>query len=566
MKNFLKDDQGAFLVFGVLAFVPLILMVGLTVDGCNFARAQRRVQQCVDTAAHAGIVRYAATSDTSKSQNLATQVFSVNATNIVGVGAPSTSMDTSANTLTVTASVTVPTYIMQLGGASSKTFTVSGTAQLQGNGRAEVAVIIDSSQNNVYWYPYFTPMITGLKNFINSLNGNVLVSFTPIHTSIQLDNTKLNLSNFLSKLSPTATEVLATSVYYPLNTNNVSVFLAPPSAYAFYTDNTTFPVKQSSSSSGAGLTWTSGGTWGGICLLNKCYPNYSYKMKPIAPILPLTQNKTLSTNYLTSLATWATTWTSVSDGLLSSLITWGWRTIDPSWSNTLATNSTSSGTSYFYGSYPKNYGSIAKYAILMVHDQNYWDAVTYDYDTSYIAYGYIPYYSSTACSSGNCSWIMSMYGMIPDTTSTTNFYSASCENFYYKSVDQFLGLGTSYINTAITQANNKSSQTYMNDAVAIINSQKFLTICQNMRNAGITLYVISAASNATNYGKVAVTTSDNAAYFSQCTGSSKQVYTGITTASAMTSTLQTIASAINTAAGTTSSSGVSTTVLSLITG
>lgn len=567
IRKFIQNEQGIYLAFGSLCLVPLVLMIGLVIDGVNFTRYQRAVQVALDAAVAAGAAVYQSTSNSSQAQTMAANVFKANTANVSGAGSATVTVNTTTSSITATTSVVVPTYIMKLGGVTNATFNLSATAQSQGGtGGAEVAVVIDSSQNNLVWYPNMADMVTGLQNFVSTLQNNILVSITPIHTSVKLDSSKLNMTNFYALLSPSATDETAMSVYYPLNTNNTSKGTEPASVYAFYTDPTTFPVRLNANYSNLRLIWSWGRTYWGVCNGIYCYPFYSYGMKSIQAALPLTSNKTYLSTYLSALGGWPSIWTAATDGLFSSLIVWGWRSIDPGWTNILASNGIGS-TTYNYGTYPKAYGSIPKYIILMVHDQNYWDAVQFlNGSSGASSSGYITYTGSTSCSTGSCTWLVTMYGSVPSNSSTWSFYTSACENYYYKTVDQFLGLGSSYVNAANTRASWANSTTYMNNCLYAINSSKFLNICQNIRNAGITIYIISAASSVNNYGCNAVTNSNNAAYFAQCTGSSSRVYAGISGASAFTSTLNTIATAINTAAGTGGGGGgTSTTVISALT-
>lgn len=559
----LKQDDGAIMVLSALVLVPLLLMAGLVIDGLMIANTNQRLQNAADAGANAGAMNFSLTTNATSAQTFASQIFSVNTTGVTGAGTPSIVVDAAAKTVAVSVSATVPTYLMKLGGVANTTTSAASTSQVQSspNG-AEVSIVIDSSQNSTYWYGNILSTFTGcLQTFIDNLSADALVSIVPITTEIKLDSTKMNWSNFYTLLSPTNNEESPDSVYVPINTTNNSPWASAPSnAIDYFINHDSFPTKKTANKVGS-TSWTSYrwswrncGGWGGTCSGSNCYPYYSYTMQDIQSILPLTKNKTLIKNYLTTLGGCGSTWTNYSDGLWSSLITWGWRTIAPTWSNILASNSDADTTVYSYGTYPKSYGSSnPKYVILMVHDQNYIDSIYFLWDAPSISYGYTIYYSKNACKSGNNAWLMTMYGMVPAVSDLSGFYDVSCENYYYWPIDKFFSLGLT-TSPAYVQA-SYTARNYVKLIGQKIDS-KFLTICKNMRSEGIKIYVICWQSQQQNHGTDFTSDNNNQRFFTQCTGSSNQVFVGCNTTASINTALSAIRTDINTAAAVSGGGGI----------
>lgn len=565
LRNFHHSTQGNIFALGAILITPLILMMGLVIDGMMITYGTQKMQLAADAAANAGAIKYAASANATQAQTLAAQVFRVNTSSFSGIGSPSVSVDTSNSKVVVSASVTVPTYLMRLGGVNNSTTSVSATSQVQTSYcGAEVAIAIESSQNALYWYNSVQNYITALNTFITSLANNVLISITPYSTEILLDSTKLNSSNFFARLNPTGVDETPTDVYYPINTANINPWASAPSTvYTYFTNHAIFPIKQSASKTGSRSStfssftwgWVPWGGYGGTCVSGNCYPRYSYGMGNIAPILPLTQNKTLIQNYITNLDNWRVNWEKVSDGVFASLIIWAWRTIDPNWANIIATNMDSSTNTYSYGVYPKNYGTSApKYLIILAEDQNYWDEYFYITDYNSRLYGYVYYGSQTSGSSGNSTWLMTMYGPAVSASDMGNFETAASENYYYHPIDEFFGIN--YSNSKNTRATNKNTVEYISKILDSVN-KKFLNICKNIRDQNIKIYILSKQSvisnNSSYYGGNG--NSNNANFFQQCTGSSSQVFTGLSTVSAIDAAFNTIKTAINTAASTPNGAG-----------
>lgn len=496
IKSFRRGDRGGVLVFVGLSLLPLFLMLGLAVDSSFGLSQKRKLQMACDAAAKAGAANGNGVSATITST--AQKVFSVNAANMAGISGPSISVNTSANTVTVSASIVVPNMFMVLGGVPSSTYNASATASTSASSLAEVAIVYEVSErfesNN-----FHTNICNALINFVNSLPSNVMVSITPIATEFEFDPSNTVASSLFNHLSMTTNDESANPGFYPLSTNyawtsasynavtnpyyvtdNYAVYPTDPGVLTSYASPATCPGGYASCSS---LKWP---TKCPVTNKTSCSQVYSYFSNPAYPILPLTLNKTLVVNYLTSLKAFSAT----SEGLFPSLISWGWRTIDPGWNDFWMVNSSASSALRSTGQYPKPYGGKQKSMIIIFNSTPYWE----DYTDNVPNYYKNPCGDATKVVNGLNHWWVTGYGMVPVPTNYKSYVNdITCENKWYKTMDKSLGL------TLSDSTNYNATVTSSSFLTSILNavSAKFFRICTNIKAQNIDVYLLSSANTGT---------------------------------------------------------------------
>lgn len=522
-KAFRSNNKGGVLVFASLCILPLMLVLGLAVDSSVGLGQKRKLQMACDAAAKAGSANGQGVTATITSE--ATKVFTVNTAGMTGVSGPAVSVNTSANTVTVSASVTVSNTFMALGGFPTNTYNATATAPLSSATLSEIAIVYEVSnrfQSNNFHQKICDALIT----FVNSLPSNAMVSITPIATEILLDPETTVSSNLFSNLSSTTNDESAYPALFPLspnlawtsaNYNSVTNLLYTDDSYALFpTDpgvlmsypspgTCTIPVPNYASC--APLTWPT------KCPISKkpsCSQVYSYTSNTAYPILPLTLNKTLIVNYLNNLKSFVAT----ADGMFPSLISWGWRTIDPNWKNFWLVNSNATSTLRSSGAYPNAYGTnYKKSMVIIVNSTPYWD----DYTTNVEALYVNKCGDATQVLNGVNHWWMTTYGMVPVPTDRQSYVNdIACENRWYQTMDKALGLSLSSnaYNASVSSSSYRTS--ILNEVRA-----KFFRICNNIKAKDIDIYLLANRNTST---------------LSPCCNSSSQAYiignsaTSITTA------------------------------------
>ena len=409
VAKFRKGEKGAILVIAALLIVPLTLMLGLAVDTSMGLEQKRRLQAAVDAAAKAGAANGNGQTITITSE--AQKVFAANTTNMSNITGPNITVSTSANTITVSASLVVPSIFMQVGGITNSTYTATTTVALANADLAEVAIVYEVSERFAS-NGFHQNICAALINFVNNLPSNVMVSITPIATEFILDPTTTVAANLFGNLSTTTNDESAYPAFYPLSTSlawtaaNFALVTNP-----FYVSNS-YPVLTSNPLPGTcpgGYASCSPLMWPSLCPPStknvSCSQVYTYISNPAYPILPLTLNRTLLVNYINGLSAFVTG----TDAVFPSYISWGWRTIDPNWNNFWLINSSLTNTTRAVGQYPQAYSKTHKSMIVILNGPAYWN----DYLTDVIGY-----YSNTC---GNAAtvvggvnhWWMLGYGMVP---------------------------------------------------------------------------------------------------------------------------------------------------------
>jgi hypothetical protein len=424
---------------------------------------------------------------------------------------PTISVDTTNKTVTVSASIVVANTFMALGGIPTSTYNATSTVPLTNPNLAEVAIVYEVSVR-FKGSSFHANICNALINFVNSLPNNVMVSITPIAVEFLLDANTSVSANLFSHLSPTANDELATPAYFPLgpslawtpaNYNSVSNTYYVSNTFA---DLTSYP---SPALCPGGYQSCSPRMWPLKCLPStvnvSCSQLYSYISNTAYPVLPLTANKTLVVNYLNGLKAFATG----VDGFFPSLLSWGWRTIDPSWNDFWKVNADPLTTTRSIGTYPKPYGGMQKSMILIFNNTQYWNDFVPDADAYYIN----KCGDATAVVGGVNHWWMTGYGMVPVPTDLlSNVDDITCENRWYKTMDKGLGLNLS---DATNYRGTVDKATFQQRILAEVGA-KFFRICNNIKANNIDVYLLSANNTATlapccNVGANAVTIANSSA-------------------------------------------------------
>jgi hypothetical protein len=365
---------------------------------------------------------------------------------------------------------------------------------------AEIAIVYEVSARFAN-SNFHANICNALINFVNSLPANVMVSITPIATEILLDPSNTISNNLFNHLSMTTNDESANPGFYPLGPNYAwtsASYSAVQNPYYFANGvYASFPTDPGVLTSYAPPATCPGGyascspvVWPAKCpptLKNtSCSQVYSYISNKSYPVLPLTLNKTLLVNYLNGLKAFS----AQADGLFPSLLSWGWRTIDPGWSDFWMVNSDSSSALRSAGQYPKPYGGKQKSMILIFNNTQYWN----DFSPNVAAYYVNKCGDTTQVVNGLNHWWMTGYGMVPVPTDWQSYVNdITCENKWYKTMDKSLGLTLSDSTNYNATVNTASFQTSILNEVGA----KFFRICNNIKAQNIDIYLLANANAGT---------------------------------------------------------------------
>lgn len=497
IKSLYQSDKGGVFVFVALCLSSLFLMLGLAVDSSSGLAQKRKLQMACDAAAKAGAANGNGVTATMTSE--AQKVFMVNTAGMTGITGPTVSVNTATNTVTVAASIVVPNVFMAIGGIPKSTYNATATVSIKNAASlAEIAIVYEVSarfaNNN-----FHVNICNALINFVNSLPSNVMVSITPIATEFLLDPSTTVSGSLFNHLSMTANDESANPGFYPLGPNyawssaNYNAIQNPyyfaNGVYANYpTDPGVLTSYLSPATCPGGYASCSSVMWPAKCSTNKtsCSQVYSYISNTSYPILPLTLNKTLIVNYLTGLKAF----TAQADGFFPSFISWGWRTIDPSWNDFWRVNSNATSTLRTTGQYPNPYGGKQKSMIFIFNNVQYWD----DFTSNIAGYYKNKCGDTTQVMNGLNHWWMTGYGMVPVPTDyISNVDDITCENKWFETMDNSLGLTLTDSTNYKATVNTATFQTRILNEV----SAKFFRICSNIKAKNIDIYLLSNANTAT---------------------------------------------------------------------
>jgi len=499
MKKLRSGEKGAVLVFVGLSLIPILLILGLAIDSSMGMDKKRQLQAAVDTAAKAGVANGNGVTATITSE--IQKVFAVNTSNMPNISGPNISVNTANNTVTVSASILVSNSFMGIGGIGTSTYNATTTIPLNSGNIAEVAIVYEVSarflNNN-----FHQNICNALINFVNNLPSNVMVSITPIATEFLFDPATTVSNALFNNLSMTTNDESAIPGFYPLSPNyawtsaNYSSIQNPyyfaNGVYATYPTDPSVLTSYSAPLSICPGLYPSCPTnmWPLKCpplnINTSCSQVYSYISNPSYPILPLTLNKTLAVNYLNGLKNFSAS----ANGLFPSLISWGWRTIDPSWNNFWMVNSDTTTTLRTTGQYPKPYGGTQKSMILIFNSNQYWD----DFVPNVSSYYMNKCGDATTVVNGLNHWWMSGYGMVPVPTDYMSYVDdITCENKWFKTMDKSLGLNLS---DSTNYNGTVNTATYQTDILNEVGA-KFFRICNNIKAKGVDVYLLSNSNTGT---------------------------------------------------------------------
>ncbi|MBM3469041.1 MAG: hypothetical protein FJX71_06395 [Alphaproteobacteria bacterium] len=490
ISAFRTEDRGGILVFVGICLLPMLLMLGLAVDSSFGLAQKRKLQMAVDAAAKAGSVNGAGENDAVTAE--VQKIFNANTVNMKNVNGPVTTIDIDNNALTVSASVVVSNMFMTLGGIPTSTYTASTTVPLSNSNYYEIAIIYEVSAR-FQGGGFHNKICNALMDFVNGLPDNVLVSITPIATEILLDSTNTVPNNLFNHLSMATDDESAGPAFFPLSTNygwSMTSYNAVTNPFYTTSGYSTLTSNPLPSICPGGYPSCPPSMWPDKCPpLNtntSCSQVYSYKNNQIFPILPLTMNKSLIIKYLKDLQNYV----APSDGLFPSLITWGWRTIDPAWRDFWKVNTDSANTLRTAGDYPHSYARKRKSVVIIFDGAQYWDG----YATNLGNYYNNKCGDASTEAGGMNHWWMTAYGIVPvptDYISTVD--DITCENKSYTTLDKGLGLNLS------DNKNYKAtvSSTSYKDAILNESLAKFLRICTNMKAKNIDIFLLSPSNIST---------------------------------------------------------------------
>lgn len=519
MQRIRYNEKGAILVLGAIIIIPMLLLVGLAIDGSLGFLNQRKLQAAVNSAARAGVLMQTQSDITSEVQ----KIFQSNIGGLPNVTGPTTTVNFSQNTVTVSASTAVPTTFMALGGIRSVTYTAKTTLRFPPY--MEVAIVVDASVNSAcnksgwwwHWWgnwqgwwgwnsgwggcgqgcgqwsiprgdSYLKDLCDALVSFVNNLPTRTLVSIVPFSTEVAFDSSTTVLDNFVSHFSPTSTDETASPALFAIDRNHYSFNASSVSSVGNYFYGDSFSTKTSyyplpgTCPNGYPSCPT---LYPGNCAQNKksCTSQYTYDVSPMIPILPLTANRSLITTYLSTLGNF----TGGSDGAWLSLGVWGWRTLDPGWGDFFKTNANSQNTTRATGVYPSAYGTVPKTVIFLLSGATYWNHDTGCYYTNHCGdsaqqrqYGwwwYRPVYFPMQ------TWKVTAYGVVPMTDACLD--DGTCDNYDFQTLDDSLGLNLS----TKSYLANVNYCTYRSSILTALD-QKTQNIINNMKAQGIKVFVV----------------------------------------------------------------------------
>lgn len=186
IRCFVSSKQGTAAVIFSIMLLPAMILVGCAIDYARDLRTKAVLQSAVDTTA-LNLARQLPGLTSSQMLSAAQQSVAA-AFHVSGVGAPVTTLTytpagTSNATILVTATVVVPTTILNLAGITSTTVGASSTSTW-GNTKLRVALALDNT-GSMSSSGKMTALKTATSNLLTSLknaavnNGDVYVSIIP---------------------------------------------------------------------------------------------------------------------------------------------------------------------------------------------------------------------------------------------------------------------------------------------------------------------------------------------------------------------------------------------------
>jgi len=214
-KGFFRQEKGAISIIWALSIIPLMGMLGLTIDLGRVYYVQSVITGATDAAAIAG-AKTAGTNGDVVGQ--ATAIFNANIPNnfIATVSGPTITMSSNNQVVTATASGTIPTTFMMLLGKTSIGAGATSQAQVS-TPNVEVVLALDNT-GSMFGTP-MTGEIQAAQTLVNILYGGagvntlpgLYVGVVPYTTTVNINMPGFNPSSWLSV--PGKAQVADTNLY-----------------------------------------------------------------------------------------------------------------------------------------------------------------------------------------------------------------------------------------------------------------------------------------------------------------------------------------------------------------
>jgi Flp pilus assembly protein TadG len=145
LRKLVKNDGGDMVLMHALSVVPMLLAVGASLDYSRYSAAQTHIQAAVDSAALSAAAMPPQTTDAARIA-VAEASLENNLAHGSAAGLPLETSFTIVNKhFEMSASVEVPSSLMQLTGVSSLVAEGAAEANMAGSSKAEIAMVLDYS-------------------------------------------------------------------------------------------------------------------------------------------------------------------------------------------------------------------------------------------------------------------------------------------------------------------------------------------------------------------------------------------------------------------------------------
>lgn len=522
-RDFLLQEKGAVILIWALALIPLVGMLGLSIDAGRIYYVNSVITGAVDSAAIAGA---RAASGNNSVVAKATAIFNANIPpNFIGtINGPTVTLSSNNQVINVSATATIPTTFMMVLGKTSIATTAASQVQIANPG-SEVVLALDNTGSMAG-----SPMaaeIQAAQTLVNIVYGGagvdtvpgLYVAIVPYTTTVNIGPTQTNWltaagkiqvtnTNLYPNIAPTATSVggrwmgcieartpplyaagmdstdttpsgsgLFTPFLYPSTLAHQYVFGQPLDRGPLATSTTALAIAGSppwNPSTRGDNDWRLNGTvpsgsslrFGDNYNLQGGNGDGNYAVGPNlgcpVQMLPLTASQTTVQNTIKSMKSTARGGTMINVGLASA-----WWMISPKWQGLWPT---------VPAGIPKPYGETNKFVVLMTDGQNQW----YDWPNG-----------------------------VPGQPDNSRNYSKDAD---------YTGYGR--------LAEGRSGTTNAGSTINILNSS-MLTMCTNLKNNGVTVYTIlfnhnGSADGAATQAAFRSCASDPSKYFLSVTNADLQ--------------------------------------------
>ncbi|MDU9003515.1 TadE/TadG family type IV pilus assembly protein [Sedimentitalea todarodis] len=193
LRDFARDDSGAMLVFGVYAFLIILMVAGIGIDFMRFERDRSKLQATLDRAVLAA-------ADLDQPMDPSAVVEDYFAKSGLGEYLTSVTVDEGLGyrVVSATASTAIDTQFMHMNGVDTLIAPAAGTAEERIDG-VEISLVLDvsGSMNNNNRLPN---LITAAREFVdtmadNSAEGDLSMSIIPYATQVAVPQTLMEQFN-----------------------------------------------------------------------------------------------------------------------------------------------------------------------------------------------------------------------------------------------------------------------------------------------------------------------------------------------------------------------------------